>query len=121
MSDEQGEQHQIVKKDSKTIYDVGLGMIILKNFFAGFSRAAGAVLVYLILLAVLYYFTLTYILPRMQDIIPTLIPSFDDLFPSNSTQTSPSGKDDSSSSQNVSPEQFNEAVKALKEYNSKQK
>ena len=71
MPDEQGEQAQI-KKDGKTIYDAGYGSIIAKNFLAGFSRALGALVIYIILSGLIYYLVISIVLPQLRQYLPNL-------------------------------------------------
>lgn len=111
MADEQGEQSQ-AKPQTKTIYDVSLGSIIVKNFFAGMSRAAGAIFVYLVLGGIIYYFSITYILPQVQRLIPASIPIF-----GPSANLYQSSTDGNQSNYSLTPEQFDEALEALQQYN----
>jgi len=71
MPDEQGEQAQI-KKEGKTIYDAGYGSIIAKNFLAGFSRALGTLVIYLMLSGLIYYLVISIVLPQLKQYLPNL-------------------------------------------------
>ena len=102
MPDEQGEQAQI-KKDGKTIYDAGYGSIIAKNFLAGFSRALGALVVYLILTGLVYYLVISIVLPQLKQYLPNLAPL---LGPSLPGFTQTDGSPDNSIPFSLTPQQL---------------
>ena len=51
---------------TRTIYDVGTGELIWRNFLAGMSRAVGGLVVYLIVVFILGNLFLTYVWPVFQ-------------------------------------------------------
>jgi len=60
-------------KERKTIYDVSYASIFVRNFLAGFSHALGAVVLYLIIIGIMYYFTATLILPKVQPLFSGIL------------------------------------------------
>ncbi len=58
--------------EKKTLYDVSYGSIILRNFLAGFFHTLGSVVIYLITIGIIYYFTATLILPKVQPFLSGL-------------------------------------------------
>lgn len=61
------------KKDSKkTLYTSSYVSIIIKNFLAGFFRALGTVIVYIIFLLIMVHVFKTYIMPEIQPLLDTV-------------------------------------------------
>lgn len=56
-------------KEQKGIYQTGAGEIFWKNFLAGFSRALGGIVIYLVFLAVLSLIFLNFALPKIMPMI----------------------------------------------------
>src|SRR4030065_748769 len=108
MADEQGEEYKN-KPGNKTIYDTGYGSIFAKNFLAGFSRALGAIFVYLMFAGLIFYFFMTYLMPQLQNVISNLSSLLD---PSSYLQNLPTTNNDENdqSTYTISPEQFNQAL-----------
>lgn len=64
------EPDQLTKE--KTIYDVGAGEIMWRNFLAGMSRAIGAMVIYFIFFIVLTQIFLTYMWPYVEPVFAQL-------------------------------------------------
>lgn len=64
------EPDQISK--NQTIYEVGAGEIIWRNFLAGMSRAAGGLVIYLAVMLILGNVFLTYVWPVIEPAFVTL-------------------------------------------------
>lgn len=56
----------------RTIYDVGAGEIIWRNFLAGMSRAIGGMVIYLVILIILGNVFVTYMWPYIEPIFAQL-------------------------------------------------
>lgn len=52
---------------TKTIYEANVFEIVFKNFLAGFSRALGIIVVYLLLILAVFFFFVRYVLPSLQE------------------------------------------------------
>lgn len=59
-------------KDDRNLYTVSAGEIFWKNFLAGFSRALGGMIIYLILFALAAYFFSQYLLPQLDPLFSSL-------------------------------------------------
>lgn len=57
---------------SKTMYDVGIGEIMWRNFLAGISRALGGLVIYFVVIFIMGHIFLTYIWPVLEPSFATL-------------------------------------------------
>jgi hypothetical protein len=64
---------------TKTIYDVGPGEIIWKNFLAGFSRGVGGIFVYLIFIVIIGGIFINTILPKILPLFSSYMNIFNSL------------------------------------------
>ena len=53
-------------EQNKTIYQAGVGEVFWKNFLAGFGRALGGIVIYLIFIAIAINVFISYALPQIK-------------------------------------------------------
>lgn len=82
-------------KEKKSIYDVAYSSIFFRNFLQGFARGLGAITAYLFLGGLIYYLAVSFVLPRLKNVLNTNLPLITPSIqlqpnnPSNSESVSP--------------------------------